>query len=183
MSTATLERPAATETFTWSCWKHEDKTEGTDRAEYAAHMKTHGLKAPTAPKKIKLRKQGPAYRPAPLEVQPFKWARWTETHTTPSMCGCGHYSDAHHVWYGNDGHSFKCAACDCTDSKAGPDTRSAERRGQFWANGSAPHSVWVIPFEPLPWEATTRPGAPVLLYVGKPGRFFTDAYSAKYDRR
>jgi len=182
MSTATLERPAATETFAWSCWRHEDKTEGTDRDEYAAHMKTHGLKAPAAPKRIKLRKQGPAYRPAPLEVQPFKWARWTETHSLPKWCVCGHASDAHNYWHGNDGGEWKCSACDC-NAGSGNDTRTAERRGQFWCNGSAPHSVWVIPFEPLPWEATTRPGAPVLLYVGKPGRFFTDAYSAKYDRR
>lgn len=68
------------------------------------------------------------------------------------------------------------------DEMGRPDhTETATRRGQFWAVGPDAHSVWVLPYELAPWESGHA--APVLLYVGAPGRFHASAYSAKYDRR
>ena len=76
-----------------------------------------------------------------------------------------------------------CTECECSawpEALPKPVTQEAERRGQFWAVGTHPHSVWVLPFDAAPWEDGR---GSVLVYPGKAGRAFTDAYSAKYDRR
>lgn len=177
--------------FAWHCMTGDHDVNGCDRAEYAAHMKAHGAKTltPTV-KPIRLRKKPAAAKMPALEVNPFKWAAWTQGHTTPGTCSCGHTTGAHHCHHGTDmatgagTETWACESCACrTDASAftRPVTQTAGRRGQYLGNAPAPHSVWVLPFEPAPWE--TDRAEPVQLYVGKPGRYFTDAYSAKYDRR
>ena len=76
-----------------------------------------------------------------------------------------------------------CTECACTVERhtVKPIESSADRRGQYLGNGPAPHSVWVIPFDPAPWETGTA--VPVLLHAGGPGRYFTDAWRARNDRR
>ena len=59
----------------------------------------------------------------------------------------------------------------------------ATRRGQFWSEGPYPHSVWVLPFEPAPWESTSRPAVPVTLFIIEPGHYTTDWSEAKRGRR
>jgi hypothetical protein len=125
---------------------------GTDRTEYAAHMKSHGARPLTAPKMIRLRKSAPAASLTPAEVPPFEWLHWTETHITgPWAPGTGQPS------------------------------MTAERRGQFWSEGPYPHSVWVLPLEPAPWEIGQA--APVTLFVIEPGRYTTDWSEARQERR
>lgn len=171
--------------FAWHCFAGECEHNGTDRAEWVAHQRGHGVKAPApAFKPVRLRKRAPAATLPKLEVNPFKWARWTQHHTEPGICECGHASTEHATWHGNDGITVKCGECSCVPGPYGmpkPTEYSAERRGQYLANGPAPHSVWVIPFERAPWEDGTA--EPVLLYVGKAGRYFADAWRAKSDRR
>jgi hypothetical protein len=58
-----------------------------------------------------------------------------------------------------------------------------ERRGQYWADGPDPQSVWVVPLQPAPWEAPGRPTKPVLLYSHGDGSWSTDFSRAKWDRR
>lgn len=169
--------------FAWHCFAGDCETSGYDREEYAGHVKGHGKRALVpAFKRIKLRKVPAAAKFPPLEVNPFKWAHWTEQHTTPGTCSCGHSSDDHSAWHGPGDITWACGECDCRDAEIPRGTtQEADRRGQYLANGPGAHSVWVIPFEAAPWENGTA--QPVLLYVGKVGRYFTDAYSAKYDRR
>jgi hypothetical protein len=177
--------------FAWAC-THTEKAEaygaepvmceasGWDRPECEAHMRGHGAKVPaTRVKPVRLRKRPPAASLPKLPCSPFKFITWTERHNEPARCReCGR---AQHVY-----HTDECASSRSVygASYTGHVDETAERRGQYWANGPAApaaHSVWVIPFDPAPWE-TGRP-APVLLYAGSPGKFHTDACSAKYGRR
>jgi hypothetical protein len=186
--------------FAWAC-THTEKPQaygaepvmceasGWDRGEYDAHVRGHGAKAPaTGVKPFRLRKRPPAASLPKLEVSPFKFITWTEDHTEPGLCECGHTSSDHHYWHTNSldaqrrGGAWKCGECDCIPAEpVKAVSQTAERRGQYWANGPAAHSVWVVPFELAPWESGQP--APVLLYAGRPGRFHQHAYSAKYDRR
>jgi hypothetical protein len=58
-----------------------------------------------------------------------------------------------------------------------------ERRGQYWADGPDPQSVWVVPLQPAPWEIPGRPAKPVTLYGHGDGTWSLDWSRAKYDRR
>jgi hypothetical protein len=57
------------------------------------------------------------------------------------------------------------------------------RRGQYWADGPGPQSVWVVPLQPAAWEVAGRPAKPVLLYSHGDGTWSTDFSRAKWDRR
>jgi hypothetical protein len=127
--------------------------DGTDRAEYVRHVKTHGATEPRGTfERIRPRKRPPAApRVQPL-VPAFKWLTWTERKYGEWQAGVGN-----------------------------PLIGECERRGQWWANAS-PQSVWVIPFEPAPWE--TGRAAPVELYLtGQAGRYTTDWSEARRMRR
>lgn len=128
---------------------------GSDRAAYERHMKSHGATPLAALPKVRLRKRAPAApRVAPL-VPPFKFLTWTERKYGPWQQGIGN-----------------------------PLIGECERRGQFWSNADTPNSVWVIPLERAPWESTSRPPAPVQLYLtGVPGRYTTDWSAARSERR
>ena len=126
--------------FAWSCVKDECEVSGNDRAEFTEHAKSHGLKAPRPVKPIRLRKTAPAASLPKLEVSAFKWLRWTETHTTPGTCTCGHGTSLHQARHGNDGdvhalHRMRAAAR-WPGALPKPVTQEAERRGQFWAVGT-----------------------------------------------
>lgn len=164
---------------------------GYERDEYTAHMRGHGRKSPTGTKLIRLRKGAPAARLPKLDFSPFKRATWTQTHTEPAVCSCGHLEADHRAWHGTAADrsatiTYGCSECDCR-SEAGRhgfqpgESIECERRGQFWALGPDAHSAWFLPIEPAPWE--TGRAAPVLLYQGKPGSWHTAAYSARFDRR
>jgi hypothetical protein len=168
--------------FAWQCQKDGHEVAGTDRGEYEAHMRgEHGARAAQGTKPIRLPKRPPAARLGKLEVSPFKWLSWTETRSKPGQCECGHAGDVHVSVWARDGGRQGCSECECSADYVKPDEQTAERRGQFWAAGPPPHSLWVLPSGPAPWE--DGQAAPVLVYAGRPGRAFTDAYSAKYDRR
>lgn len=176
--------------FAWACFREQASGYGTnvacaargnDRAEYLGHMKDHGARAYHGTKRIKLRRKPPAAPLPKLEVSPFKWLTWTETHAEPGVCECGHDGDSHRMTGEGGNLCAGCGMCTRPAWNIEPAKQTAQRRGQFWAVGTYPHSVWVLPFDAAPWE-DGRP-APVLVYPGKAGRAFTDAYSAKYDRR
>jgi hypothetical protein len=128
---------------------------GTDKAAYAAHMKAHGMTPLTsAAGPVKLRKRPPAAPRVAPLVPAFKQLHWHEVKYGEWQAGIGN-----------------------------PVIGECERRGQYWAN-AGPNSVWVIPLERAPWESTSRPPAPVELYLtGIPGRYTTDWSAAKRDRR
>jgi hypothetical protein len=162
---ASLRAKATANGFAWSCRQMElgewnaapsicDEA-GADRAAYERHMKAHGMTAPTAQPKVRLRKRAPAApRVAPL-VLPFKYLTWTERKYGPWEAGVGN-----------------------------PLIGECERRGQYWSNTDTPNSVWVIPLEHAPWESTARPPAPVQLYLtGIPGQYTTDWSAARSERR
>jgi hypothetical protein len=151
------------ELFAWSCRKVEPAADiphvcdvtGTDRAEYAAHMRTHGLTAPKpAAARIRLRKSAPAATLDKPSVNPFKFLHWHETLYGEWQAGIGN-----------------------------PVIGEADRRGQYWAEGPNPHSVWVVPLHPAPWETLGQPAKPVCLYSHGDGTWSTDWSKAKYDRR
>ena len=185
--------------FAWACTKQGPApaygeaavscmAQGWDRSEYTAHLKSHGARALSpSVKRIKLRKCAPAASHPKLEVDPFTLAQWHQEHTPEATCrGCQHTINQHKAAGSTiNGTAYDCRECDCAHVYFGDftrhETQEADRRGQYLANGPAPHSVWVIPCEPAPWE--DGKAEPVLLYVGKSGRYFTEAYSAKYDRR
>jgi hypothetical protein len=58
-----------------------------------------------------------------------------------------------------------------------------ERKGQFWSLAETPHSVWVVPLHPMPWEPQDRPAKPVELHSHGDGTWSQDWSRAKYDRR
>jgi hypothetical protein len=174
-SAAEVTREAALQLgFAWHCVKGDSEGQcdeaGNDRAEYASHMKGHGLRAPKSAKPIRLRKSAPAATMRKLEVSPFKWLRWTEEHREPGTCTCGHLDEVHRsTWQLDDGSMTKpdpgCNDCGCTVSRwdIEPVITTAARRGQFWSAGSKPHTFWVLPFEAAPWE----PGRPVPVMLGR----------------
>lgn len=185
--------------FAWCCTHTERpasygaepvmcEASGWDRGEFTAHMRGHGARPWTASvKPIRLRKTPPKAKLPALEVNPFKWAHWAQEHTPEATCqGCGHTLNQHR--FANNtisGNVYDCRECACEHRYHGDftqhETLKADRRGQYLGNGPQPHSVWVIPFEPAPWE--DGHAEPVLLHVGKAGRYFTDSWSAKRDRR
>ena len=150
--------------FAWHCAKAEDGRQcdeaGNDRAEFTAHMKGHGLKAPRPVRMIRLKATAPAASLGKLEVPVFKWMHWEQEHCEPGICSCGHSSSVHATWFGtrSDGGQAETARCEhCQCERApwelpAPKRMKARRRGQFWSQGSRPHTVWVLPFEPAPWE-------------------------------
>jgi hypothetical protein len=114
--------------FAWQCkhlepGSHDDTAElcdvtGTDRAEFAAHMKAHGRTAIKSEPMIRLRKAVPAAKlPAPNVAKPFKTLTWTRRT----------YSE----WQPGIGQA-------CTER---------QMRGQFWSNGQHPHSIVAITYE------------------------------------
>jgi hypothetical protein len=115
--------------FAWSCQHVEqgssdDSAEicdvfGADRADFAAHMKSHGRTAIKSEPMIRLRKQIPAAKlPAPNVARPFKTLRWTRRTYGEWQPGIGQ---------------------PCTER---------EMRGQFWSNGEHPHSIVAITYTP-----------------------------------
>jgi hypothetical protein len=174
--------------FAWHCFAGEHEASGYDRGEYGEHFKSHGKRAlKTSYVKVRLRKVPAAAKMPALEVNVFKWARWHQEHTPEATCqGCSHTINQHKAAGSTiNGTAYDCRECGCEHVYFGDfrqhETQQADTRGQYLANGPAPHSVWAIPFEAAPWEDGTA--APVLLYAGSPSRYFTDAYSAKYDRK
>jgi len=151
------------ELFAWSCRKVEPAGEipsvcdksSTDRAEYEAHMRAHGLKAPaTAYRPIRLRKGAPAAGLPKPSVSPFKYVHWHEVKLGAWQEGIGN-----------------------------PVIGEADRRGQYWAEADSPHSIWVVPLAPAPWEPKNGHAAPVQLYGHGDGTWSTDWSKAKSDRR
>lgn len=128
---------------------------GTDRAAFTRHMREHGAQEIKSAYALpRLRKRAPAApRVAPI-VPPFKFLTWREERRAPWQAGVG---------------------CELI--------AECERRGQFWSNADTPHSVWVIPLEPAPWEPQDRPARPVQLYLRGDGSVTTDWSEAKRSRR
>ena len=151
------------ELFAWSCRKVEpaadipsvcDET-GTDRATYEAHMHAHGLKAPaTDYRPIRLRKGAPAAKLAKPNVNVTKFIYWHEVKYGEWQAGIGN-----------------------------PVIGQADRRGQSWAEGPQPHSIWVVPLAPAPWEPKGMAAKPVCLYSHGDGTWSADWSRAKSDRR
>lgn len=151
------------ELFAWSCQKVEpaadipavcDET-GTDRTAYVAHMAAHGLKAPgTDYRPIRLRKGVPAAKLPKASVNVFKFITWHEVTLGEWQAGVGN-----------------------------PVLGEADRRGQYWAEGNDPHSIWVVPLAPAPWEPKDRPAKAVCLYSHGNGEWSADWSAAKSDRR
>jgi hypothetical protein len=150
------------ELFAWQCRHVEPAADmpavcnatGTDRAECEAHMRNHGATALTEYRPIRLRKSAPAARLAKPAVNPFKWLTWHETLYGQWEAGVGN-----------------------------PVIGEADRKGQYWSDGPDPHSVWVVPLQPAPWEPKDQPAKPVLLHSHGDGTWSTDWSRAKYDRR
>ncbi len=151
------------ELFAWSCRKVEPATEtpvvcdetGTDRAAYAAHMAAHGLKAPgTDYRPIRLRKGAPAAKLPRPSVPVFKYVSWHEVIRGEWVAGVGN-----------------------------PILGEADRRGQYWSESDAPHSIWVVPLEPAPWEPKDGPAKAVCLYSHGDGTWSMDWSAAKWARR
>jgi Protein of unknown function (DUF3631) len=174
--TVTLERAPETAArqlgFTWSCGHREYASgytgpgaavsatciaRGTDPAEYVKHLRGHGARSlhPSVPK-IRLRPKPPAATLRKLPVDPMAEIAWTHERHEPGVCGCGHGAPAHRSPYDSDCKPQEegCDDCGCTVGRWDIDdiVTSAERRGQFWADGPRPGSVWVMPFEAAPWE-------------------------------
>ena len=151
------------ELFGWACRKVEPAAEtpvvcdetGTDRAAYAAHMAAHGLKATgTDYRPVRLRKTVPAAKLAKPSTNPLKFITWHETKLGEWQAGIGN-----------------------------PIIGEADRRGQYWSEADHPHSIWVVPLEPAPWEPEDQPAKPVQLYSHGDGHWSTDWSAAKWARR
>ena len=158
--------------FAWHCVKSSTEGQcdeaGNDRAEYAAHMRGHGAKAIRGTRSIKLKRRPPAATLGKLDVLPLKWLHWEETHSEPLPCTCGHGHDEHGPQWVKPEHPVRrfgrhtrgtysaagCTECPCLASRyeLPRDVQTATRRGQFWSAGSMPHTYWVLPFQPGPWE-------------------------------
>lgn len=150
------------ELFAWQC-RHVEPAgnlpvvcneAGTDRPAYERHMRSHGLAVLHEYRPIVLRKTAPAARLAKPAVNPFKWLTWHETLTGEWQAGAGN-----------------------------PVLAEADRKGQYWSDGPDPHSVWVVPLQPAPWELADRPAKPVCVYSHGDGTWSTDYSRAKWDRR
>lgn len=122
----------------------------------------------------------------PVEAPIFKWLTWAQSHCEPVSCAeCGHPERSHHCWTGTGTEVYACERCTCrTGCEAFQQERHAwtvQRRGQFLSAGPYPHSVWVIPLEPAPWESGRA--AAVTLFVIEPGRYTTDYQEFRHERR
>jgi hypothetical protein len=89
-----------------------------DRAEFAAHMASHGKRPLAGTGRIKLRKRPPAATLPKLEVITTKYATWTER--------------IYGQW---------------TPETGTPLLSETVRRGQFWSAGPDPHSFWYVPLD------------------------------------
>jgi hypothetical protein len=180
--------------FAWCCTKTTPaesygadpvmcEESGTDRGEYEAHMRGHGARAYHGTKRIRLRRKPPAATMRKLDVPVTKWLRWDEDHREPGTCTCGHLQTVHRSSYSATGEDVKpgCDDCTCTTERCSiqPDVTTATRRGQFWSEGSRPHSFWVLPFEPAPWE--DGQAAPVMLSRHWTGHGWTVASTGSAD--
>jgi hypothetical protein len=94
------------------------RASGTDHGEYEAHMKDHGARPVTGTARIKLGKRPPAASLPKLEVNPFRFATWTERI----------YAD----WRPGVGNEL---------------ISERERRGQFWAQADGTHCYWYMPLD------------------------------------
>ncbi len=103
---------------------------------------------------IRLRKGVPAARLPKPSVNVFKFITWHETKLGEWQAGIGN-----------------------------PVLGEADRRGQWWSDADQPHSVWVVPLAPAPWEPQDRPAKPVCLYSHGDGTWSTDWSAAKWARR
>ena len=122
---AAMHETAQLELFAWSCGHVEPSysgnaptvcdVAGSDRAEYAAHMKAHGKRMLSTEPLIKLRKSAPAAPRQAPRVPAFKRISWTVRHYADWQPGIGNerLADTQHV-------------------------------GQFWANGAEANTVIVI---------------------------------------
>ena len=63
-----------------------------------------------------------------------------------------------------------------------PVAGEADRRGQYWSEADSPHSIWVVPLSPAPWEPQDRPAGPVQLYAHGDGTWSVDWSAAKSAR-
>jgi len=151
------------ELFAWTCRKVEPAAEmpvvcdetGTDRAAYVAHMAAHGLKATaTDYRPVRLRKTAPAKLTKPSVGNVLKFITWHETKYGEWQAGVGN-----------------------------PVLGEADRRGQYWSEADHPHSIWVVPLAPAPWEPKDRPAKAVQLYSHGDGSWSTDWSAAKSGRR
>ncbi len=77
-------------------------------------------------------------------------------------------------------HEVKCGEWQA--GTGNPVLGEADRRGQYWAEGSDPHSIWVVPLAPAPWEPKDRPAKPVCLYTHGDGTWSMDWSRAKSAR-
>ncbi len=116
---------AQLELFAWSCGHVKPSYDGgppavcdvagSDRAEYAAHMRDHGKRTLTAEPIIMLRAKAPAAQRQAPRVPAFKRITWTERHY--------------------------CAWQPSVGNERLPDTQHV---GQYWANGPEANTVVVI---------------------------------------
>jgi hypothetical protein len=147
--------------FAWSCRKIETGksgpdsavpciASGTDPATYREHMTGHGAKPLAAPRMIKLRKSAPraaAGLPKIELASLLKYVTWTRRT----------YSE----WTPEHGQV-------CTETPM---------RGQVWADGPDPYSVWVLP---MPVDGQRQ--QPVTLYLAG-GQAYADWSEARTARR
>lgn len=103
---------------------------------------------------VRLRKTAPATKLPKLEINPFKFVTWHQTRYGAWQAGIGN-----------------------------PVLGEADRKGQFWSEGPDPHSIWVVPLHPAPWEPQNNPARPVCLYSHGNGSWSPDWSQAKRDRR
>lgn len=119
------------ESFNWSCrMTAPDSTPrepkpcdagSSDRAEYAEHMKAHGLKPPTAPAKLTTWKPPPRKRehsPKPLDPgQPIEWTHDIPGYWTGAKWGEGEWVPGYEV----------------------------TRAGRVWSIGTTASTRWAVP--------------------------------------
>jgi len=149
------------ELFAWQCRHVEPAADmpaicdelSTDRAPFERHVRSHGATALQEYRPIRLRRTAPAAKLPKLPVNPFKWVTWHEEKRGQWQEGIG-----------------------C------PLIGEADRKGQFWSEGPDPHSIWVVPLHPAPWETPGRPAKPVCLDSHGDGRWSADWSKAKRDR-
>jgi hypothetical protein len=155
--------------FAWHCTKSGTEGEcdeaGNDRAEYAAHMKGHGLRSPRPVKMIKLKRTPPGATLGKLEIPVAKWVHWDDMHTERGVCQCGHEGESHKMTQDGGNLCEGCGWCTRAAWNIAPRVTTQRRRGQFWALGTGAHTFWILPFEPAPWE--TGRAQPVQVHVSQ----------------
>ena len=151
------------ELFAWSCRMVTPNGDnprvcdagGTDRAEYSAHMHSHGFKGcQPGYKRPRLSKRAPAASLPKASVDVFGPVTW------------------HHVIHG-----------EWQEGVGNPVLWESDRSGQYWSEGPDAHSIWVVPFAPAPWETPGQPAKPVCLYSHGDGTWSADWSRAQSDRR